>query len=134
MQTEAASGLNLARDVILAAASYADHDSESKRPIQRFETPIRIHGDVWIGELDHELAEAILDACAPRGENFAPYRQYGATYALYKDFPARDRPYEPAFDPNSELSWLYSCHDSFTRQRWGLREVREFAGGRGSGR
>lgn len=49
------------------------------------------------------MAEAILDACSPRGENHEPYRQYGATYAFYKDFPANPHPYKPRFDPTLEL-------------------------------
>jgi hypothetical protein len=92
-----------AKDVILAVASYADHDADSRRPLERFDTSIRVHGDVWIGELDHDFAEAILDACSPRGENHEPYRQYGASYALYKDFPASTRHYKPNFDPDLEL-------------------------------
>src|SRR5712664_1358326 len=64
---------------------YGKRDWQSTRAVAYFESPARVHGDIWISRIDHQLAEAIFDACEPKGEEYVrPVRQFGWAYAVYR--------------------------------------------------
>jgi hypothetical protein len=44
-----------AKDVILSVAPYSEGDRESPRQVEHFETPVHVHGDIWIVQLDREF-------------------------------------------------------------------------------
>lgn len=88
-----------AMDVILAISSYTDENRESRRRVERFETPAHVHGDVWIGDLDREFADSILAECSARGEHYSGF----PTYAFYRELPEGDHGYSTGFDPDLRL-------------------------------
>lgn len=79
-------------DYVLVLDAYARHvDGPSPtRQVVRFDTPINVTGDIYVGRLERSLAEAIIDACEPAGENFHPVRQYNCSYAFYRENASPD--------------------------------------------
>jgi len=88
-------------DIVLVTSPYPIRDDEATRDIVYFDQCCQLSDGIWLGSLDQELAEAILDACEPRGENFAPVRQFGAPYGLIRLNAAE--PKELRFDPDNLL-------------------------------
>jgi hypothetical protein len=93
-------------DYVLVTNAYAEHDARSTRPIVWFDPPRQIEGDTWIGQVDQDLASALLDACDSKGENWHAYRQYGCSYALYRTNAPAPPGHEVHFDHDS---LLYTC-------------------------
>jgi hypothetical protein len=70
-------------DIVLMPNPYPDATSQS-RPIVHFTTVLPIFRGVSIGPVDDTLAQAVMDACDPAGEQFRPIRQFSAAYALQR--------------------------------------------------
>jgi hypothetical protein len=69
---------------------------------KHFDEPVQISEDLWIGP-PGEIAEPIMDACTPPGENtVAPIRQFGCRYAFFRT----NAPKDPFFtwDPDRRLA------------------------------
>jgi hypothetical protein len=58
--------------------------------------------DMWIGQLDINLAKRILDACEPRGENFSPTRECPHLYAFVRENIYDELP-QPSWDSDKKL-------------------------------
>lgn len=95
-----------ATDYVLVTNAYAEEDANSTRPVVKFSPPSHIDGDLWIGKIDHTLCERILDACDPAGENFKPVRQFGCSYAFYRNKAPAGSGQVFHFDPDDAL---YEC-------------------------
>src|SRR5215467_9895114 len=88
-------------DYVLMPDDYGKRDGQSARPVAYFESPMRVQGDVWISRIDYQLAEAIFDACEPKGEDYVrPVRQFGWAYAVYRQDAPTD---QDQFDEDSML-------------------------------
>jgi hypothetical protein len=46
---------------------------------------VELGGGITIEELDHDLAELVMNACSPRGHYFVPVRQFGQRYSFVKE-------------------------------------------------
>jgi hypothetical protein len=70
---------------VLVTSTSAVHEAtdllDSQPPI---EEPIRLASDLVVGWLDHDIADAILDACEPRGFAHKPHRQFGGSYTFVR--------------------------------------------------
>lgn len=95
-----------ATDYVLVTNAYAEKDAESTRPVVKFSPPSQIDGDLWIAQIDRTLCERILDACDPAGENFKPVRQFGCSYAFYRNNAPAGGDQVFHFDPDDSL---YHC-------------------------
>lgn len=99
-------GSPTALDLVLAVSPYADHDQNSRKAIEVFTAPIEIVPEVSVEPVDHALAEAVMNACDPRGENFNPVRQFGCPYGFFRR-PATSQAIEGlSLDPDRRL---YTC-------------------------
>lgn len=80
------------RDVLLVPTSdVADEDEEWELHPPAGNPPLDLGRGLWLTqELNGSAAEAIMDACEPRGQNFEPYRQYGCRYAFVRDLPPEE--------------------------------------------
>ena len=91
-------------DVALVRNTLADAPRESIDRANLIRDPIDLGGQLWLGRLDQELTDQILDACEPRGLNYQVNRVWGVMYALYRT----DAPYQPQslyqWDPDHRLS------------------------------
>jgi len=91
-------------DYVVVRGAYEHRDCKSTRPVVLFSPPRHIHGDIWIARLDQSLCQALLDACAPAGENFKPRWSSRCSYAFYREnAPAGDK---YSFDADNAL---YAC-------------------------
>jgi hypothetical protein len=90
-------------DVVLVPGPYQDHDPAISRPIVWFDAPIEIAPSICIGDIGHDLSEAVLDACDPSGENFKPHRQFGAPYGFYRTVLSASVKEGLTFDPDNQL-------------------------------
>lgn len=93
-------------DVVLARDPYGEHDKNSRRPIVWFESPMEIIPEVTIEPVDSEFANAVMDACERRGENFQPYRQWGSPYGFFRRPTRKEESKGLSLDPDS---LLYVC-------------------------
>lgn len=90
-----------ATDIVIVTSPYPHGDEAPLREIVQFAGCYQIADDVWLGDIDSDLAEAVMNACDPRYENFSPTRQYGSAYALVRlRAPAPD---SLQFDPDKLL-------------------------------
>jgi hypothetical protein len=93
--------LGSAEDIVIVTSPYPLGDEAPLREIVLFAGCYQIADDVWLGDINSELTEAVMDACDPRYENFSPRRQYGSAYALIRlRAPAPD---SLQFDPDKLL-------------------------------
>lgn len=90
-------------DLAMVQWPYTDHDDQSVRPVVYFDQPAQVDGDVWIGMLDKELTEWILDATEPRGRNYHAYRAYSGGYAFIRSGAPEPKLDEGDFDPDLRL-------------------------------
>lgn len=51
------------------------------------ENRINIFSDVWIGKIEKERADEIMQACEPKGYNFNYRRQYYQLYSVVRELP-----------------------------------------------
>lgn len=73
-----------ATDFAIVTSPCPHGDAKPLREIIQFDACYQISDDIWLGDIDTDLATAVLDACDPRYENFLPSRQYGSAYALVR--------------------------------------------------
>jgi len=90
-------------DYVIVDPTY-NHAVGGGRPVQYFEELFQVHEDLWLGAIDSDLCDAIMNACEPRGENFVPERSTGRCYAFVrKDPPFVFGRYELDFDRDTKL-------------------------------
>lgn len=86
--------LSEVRDVLVhltGGGDFADEDFQAHPPIGFPDpTPVPIADDLRIESLGNELAEAVMNACAPRGEDFEAYRQFGERYSFVRKISIED--------------------------------------------
>ena len=91
------------QDVVIhtaeGAASLPTRLGQSAPPIKnRFD----FDGELWIGKLDHSVAEMVFESCDPPGHWLRkPARQFGQLYAFVRDFADQGDMYN--WDPDSRL-------------------------------
>lgn len=51
---------------------------------------VELGGGITVEELDHDLAELVMNACTPRGHYFVPVRQFGQRYSFVKEVPLEE--------------------------------------------
>jgi len=56
----------------------------------RHPEPIALARGLTLQRLDHELGEAVMNACSPRGHYFVPVRQFGPMYSFVLDVDASE--------------------------------------------
>lgn len=99
-------GEPLVRDVVLVAGPYQEHGPSSTRSIVHFDGLLEVIEGLLLGDIGRDLSEAVLDACSPTGENFKPYRQFGAPYAFVRTPVPHPHDSGPSLDPDGRL---YRC-------------------------
>jgi len=72
---------------IFSNAYFADASEELKNQYTPPQDKVMFNTNLWLGELEHELAEKVMDACEPRGYNFIPTRQYAQLYSIVNESP-----------------------------------------------
>lgn len=82
------------RDVLIhvtGGGDFADEDFHAHPPIGFPDrTPVSLADDLRIESLRDEEAEAVMDACTPRGVDFKAYRQFGQRYSFIRSIPVED--------------------------------------------
>lgn len=96
-------GVPRVTDVVLMPSPYSFASPSSTRPRDFFQDSHAILEDVWLARLESSFANAIMDACQVRGENFNPIRQFGAPYGFVRVAAplSAESPYD--FDPDGKL-------------------------------
>jgi hypothetical protein len=84
----------IARTIAEENALARDHAS-----LRVVRSGVQVTSDIWVGELPD--ADQIVDACCPKGYNFAPTRQFGYYYAIARKDPPNPKEY--SWDPDQRL-------------------------------
>lgn len=87
-------------DLVIVPSPYAVRTPS--RPITFFEDSHHIFEDVWLAHYEGDFADAVMDACSVRGENFNPTRQYGGPYGFIRTNAPQSGTY--AFDSDGRLT------------------------------
>lgn len=91
-------------DYMLAVGDTSDAPDNEQPSARHFDQEVPLTEHVFIGPVEYELREAILDACEPRGENWHPgFRQFGSVYGLLRRNPPKGRTRDEC-DPDRELA------------------------------
>ena len=94
-------GEPVATDVVIHAGAY--NGDAGARAIEPWSESHRLHESVWIGRLQHDLGERVMEACGKRGQNFSPARQFGASYAFVRLSADQSDGHRLTFDPDRRL-------------------------------
>jgi hypothetical protein len=90
-------------DIVLVSTPYFQAGDPPKRPLEYFNELFQLAEDCWIGLVDSDLSEAVVNAVHPPGENFDAIRQYGFPYAFIRNPAPIDPKNAYDFDPDARL-------------------------------
>lgn len=80
---------------------FADKGTINREELIRERMPLA--DDLWIGPLEEDLSDAVMDACEPAGKNFKPVRQFGSWYAIVREDAPSEQGTQLRWDPDGRI-------------------------------
>ncbi len=91
-------------DVALVRNTLAQANRAAINRANLIRDPVDLGNSLWIGRLDQDTTNAIVEACEPPGLNFSLNRAWGVMYTMFRTDPPAGQESRYQWDPDGRIS------------------------------